>query len=133
MHRRALSPRLCVRVSNSAVTDSLHFFHHEVIIPQRNHQNSKFSQILGSVMATYFWLIILTTLVLIKASSTSVVFALGYLLPQFALGMIFSPLIWLVSRKFSSQNWKWSHWLNAGAALTALFAIISAILRASLN
>jgi|TARA_B110000238_G_C16072469_1_gene415534 hypothetical protein len=68
-----------------------------------------------------------------KAFSTSVEYALGFIVPWLIAGMILSPLVWLVARKFVAEKWTWSDWLNVGSILTAALVILSAIVRASLG
>ena len=88
---------------------------------------------LGVNLKKFYWVIILLILTMQKAFSTSVGYALGFMIPWLIGGMILSPLVWLIARKFESKKWTWSDWLNVGSILTAALIILSAIVRASLG
>ena len=45
--------------------------------------------------------------------SESAGFATGTLVAGLVIGLLASPVIFLVSRLFSKSKWQWYHWLNA--------------------
>ena len=68
-------------------------------------------------MTKYIWIGFVLLAVAVKATSTSIQFAAGFVIPWIAIGAVLSPLVWIALRK--RFNWRWYHWLNTTSILMA--------------
>jgi len=85
---------------------------------------------LHSSMYKFIWLLVFFVIVVIQATNRDFfLFSLGYSIPWFVAGMVFSPIWWSVTRKNRIAPWQWFDWLNAGAYITVGLAILSAFVR----
>ncbi len=75
------------------------------------------------------WLLVFFVTVDIQATKSDFLFALGYSIPWFVAGMVFSPIWWGVTKKGRIAPWQWFDWLNAGAYITVGLLILSVFVK----
>lgn len=84
---------------------------------------------LHSNMNKFIWLLVFFVTVVIQATYSDFLFALGYSIPWFVAGMVFSPIWWGVTKKGRIAPWQWFDWLNAGAYITVGLLIFSIFIK----
>ena len=84
---------------------------------------------LQSNMSKFIWLLVFFVTVVIQATNSDFLFALGYSIPWFVAGMVFSPIWWGVTKKGRIAPWQWFDWLNAGAYITVGLLILSVFVK----
>lgn len=84
---------------------------------------------LHSNMNKFIWLLVFFVTVVIQATNSDFLFALGYSIPWFVAGMVLSPIWWGVTKKGRIAPWQWFDWLNAGAYITVGLLILSVIVK----
>jgi len=76
-----------------------------------------------------FWLVIFFVTVVVQATQSNFLFALGATIPWFIAGMIFSPIWWGVTKKNRKSPWQWFDWMNAGAYIMVVLFALSLIVK----
>ena len=56
-------------------------------------------------------------------------FAIGWTLPWFLVGLTLSPVVWLLTRRRRPGVWRWHDWANAGAVMMLAVMVFGVVLR----
>ena len=81
-------------------------------------------------MNRFIWLIALAAIVAFQARERDVMFAIGWTLPWFLIGLMLSPVVWLLTKKRRFTPWRWDDWANAGAIMMLVVMVLGVVLRA---
>lgn len=84
-------------------------------------------------MEKLIWLMILIGAVALNAVSTNPSFAAGTTVPWFLLGVLLSPIWWLVTKSWRKKPWKWFDWLNVAAYIMILLLVARAVIHSSMQ
>jgi hypothetical protein len=85
-------------------------------------------------MNKFIWLIICIVAVVIQATSTNFAYAFGGIAVWFIVGMVLSPIWWVITKKRRSATpWQWFDWLNAGAYIMIGLQILSIVVRSAMR
>lgn len=79
-------------------------------------------------MIKFVWLVIFSVVVVIQATDESFSGALGFTTGSFLVGMLFSPIWWIFTKRGRPTPWQWFDWLNAGAYTMAGLLILRMVL-----
>lgn len=88
------------------------------------------SFIKGAKMNKFVWLIVFFVAVVVQATQSNLMFALGSTIPWFITGMVFSPIWWGATKKNRESPWQWFDWLNAGAYIMVVLLVLSLVVKA---
>jgi hypothetical protein len=79
----------------------------------------------GSIKMTKFlWALVIVAAVVVQATQTNIMFALGATAPWFIAGLVFSPIWWGVTKRNRRAPWQWFDWLNAGAYIMLVLFVL---------
>jgi hypothetical protein len=84
-------------------------------------------------MNKFIWLIVFFVAVIVQATQSNFMFALGSSIPWFIAGMVFSPIWWGVTKKKRNSSWQWFDWLNAGAYIMIILLVLSVVVKAYIS
>jgi hypothetical protein len=81
-------------------------------------------------MNRFIWAMALVAMMAFQARERDLMFAIGWTLPWFVLGLALSPIVWLVTKRRRILPWQWHDWANAGAIMMLIMMVLGVVLRA---
>lgn len=80
----------------------------------------------GSVEARWAWAVAIgvNIIAIIMFERESFMGALGNTMASVTLGLLLSPVMWLISRPLIKVKWRWYHWFNVAAFTAVVLKIL---------